>query len=143
MYFTTCMRLLVIKHHQTQLCITCLSLWSCCTADARIGTGTLCNRLFLIHETYYRPQWTKVHVQSSPSLNHIGIDVPIILLYSPLSSSSSSLSFSLLSSSLPFIFLKDHQGKSTVLYNILLGRHGSVSLCRVERENKMAATYMY
>ena len=23
----------------------------------------------------------------------------------------------------------------------LLGRHGSVSLCRVERENKMAATY--
>ena len=22
-----------------------------------------------------------------------------------------------------------------------LGRHGSVSLCRVERENKMAATY--
>ena len=25
----------------------------------------------------------------------------------------------------------------------LLGRHGSVSLCRVERENKMAATYMY
>ena len=25
--------------------------------------------------------------------------------------------------------------------NWLLGRHGSVSLCRVERENKMAATY--
>ena len=24
---------------------------------------------------------------------------------------------------------------------MLLGRHGSVSLCRVERENKMAATY--
>ena len=24
---------------------------------------------------------------------------------------------------------------------ILLGRHGSDSLCRVERENKMAATY--
>ena len=23
----------------------------------------------------------------------------------------------------------------------VLGRHGSVSLCRVERENKMAATY--
>ena len=23
----------------------------------------------------------------------------------------------------------------------ILGRHGSVSLCRVERENKMAATY--
>ena len=23
----------------------------------------------------------------------------------------------------------------------LLGRHGSASLCRVERENKMAATY--
>ena len=25
----------------------------------------------------------------------------------------------------------------------VLGRHGSVSLCRDERENKMAATYMY
>ena len=25
----------------------------------------------------------------------------------------------------------------------LLGRHGSDSLCRDERENKMAATYMY
>ena len=25
----------------------------------------------------------------------------------------------------------------------LLGTHGSASLCRVERENKMAATYMY
>ena len=25
----------------------------------------------------------------------------------------------------------------------LLGRHGSASLCRVEREKKMAATYMY
>ena len=25
--------------------------------------------------------------------------------------------------------------------NIILGRHGSVSLCRVEQENKMAATY--
>ena len=24
---------------------------------------------------------------------------------------------------------------------LLLGRHGSASLCRVERENKMAATY--
>ena len=24
---------------------------------------------------------------------------------------------------------------------LVLGRHGSVSLCRVERENKMAATY--
>ena len=24
---------------------------------------------------------------------------------------------------------------------VVLGRHGSVSLCRVERENKMAATY--
>ena len=26
---------------------------------------------------------------------------------------------------------------------VLLGRHGSVSLCRDGRENKMAATYMY
>ena len=26
---------------------------------------------------------------------------------------------------------------------LLLGTHGSASLCRVERENKMAATYMY
>ena len=25
----------------------------------------------------------------------------------------------------------------------ILGRHGSASLCRVERKNKMAATYMY
>ena len=25
--------------------------------------------------------------------------------------------------------------------NSLLGRHGSASLCRVERKNKMAATY--
>ena len=25
--------------------------------------------------------------------------------------------------------------------SVLLGRHGSASLCRVERENKMAATY--
>ena len=29
---------------------------------------------------------------------------------------------------------------SNILVHIL-GRHGSVSLCRVERENKMAATY--
>ena len=30
-----------------------------------------------------------------------------------------------------------------VFCNYLLGRHGSASLCRVERKNKMAATYMY
>ena len=31
----------------------------------------------------------------------------------------------------------------TIYYSLwlLLGRHGSASLCRVERENKMAATY--
>ena len=70
-------------------------------------------------------------------LTHININVPFTLLYPPLFSSLFSFlsSLSLLSSS--FIFLKDHHGKSTVL----LGRHGSVSLCRDERENKMAATY--
>ena len=31
--------------------------------------------------------------------------------------------------------------KITALESKLLGRHGSVSLCRDERENKMAATY--
>ena len=33
----------------------------------------------------------------------------------------------------------DHASLNQWLYR--LGRHGSVSLCRVERENKMAATY--
>ena len=32
---------------------------------------------------------------------------------------------------------------SSELIFSLLGTHGSASLCRVERENKMAATYMY
>ena len=31
--------------------------------------------------------------------------------------------------------------KKKINYELLLGRHGSVSLCRDERENKMAATY--
>ena len=38
--------------------------------------------------------------------------------------------------------LKDKRSHLAVLQKIL-GRHGSASLCRVERENKMAATYMY
>ena len=36
--------------------------------------------------------------------------------------------------------LQNKAENSTFLV-MLLGRHGSVSLCRVERENKMAATY--
>ena len=36
---------------------------------------------------------------------------------------------------------KHHEQSRTLLAGALLGRHGSDSLCRDERENKMAATY--
>ena len=34
----------------------------------------------------------------------------------------------------------ERENKMAATYNVL-GRHGSASLCRVERESKMAATY--
>ena len=43
-------------------------------------------------------------------------------------------------------FLKVHVNSMrnhTLATPTVLGRHGSDSLCRDERENKMAATYMY
>ena len=38
-------------------------------------------------------------------------------------------------------FHRDDMSNCKLISISVLGRHGSASLCRVERENKMAATY--
>ena len=85
-----------------------------------------------------------IYSASSIVICHTELEGSLWVCWQPLRTIPSSVTPSLTALECVILFITSSAAvgrKHIMAHACVLGRHGSVSLCRVERENKMAATY--